>query len=242
MSEKTKIAWADSTWNPFWGCKKVSEGCKNCYAEKLANRAGFPNIWSGNKVRLFGQKHWAEPLKWERKAAETGTRLKVFPSMCDWCLDHPEAAKLSLRMLDLARRTPNLDWLLLTKRPERIEQTLPKDWSVERYPNVWLGVSVEDSNNAWRIGILREIDAAIRFISAEPLLGPIHECDLSGIDWVICGGESGPGYRYMFIGWAENLANACRLQNIPFFFKQQEGPRPGMNPLIFGKKIQEMPK
>lgn len=173
MSEKTGISWTDHTFNPWWGCTKVSPGCKNCYAETFSARYGH-DIWGpGKERRTFGAKHWAEPMKWDDAAARDGVRRRVFcASMAD--VFDPEAPAEERALLwPLIRLTPNLDWLLLTKRPELAAGMLPKDWG-DGYPNVWLGTSVENQEYAdERIPVLLNIPARIRFLSVEPLLGPV---------------------------------------------------------------------
>jgi protein gp37 len=189
MAENSKIEWTHHTFNAWWGCVKVSDGCKNCYAETFSKRTGN-NVW-GPKAerRFFGDKHWAEPLKWNEAAKAAGERHRVFcGSMCDICEklpeDHPSSTEMNLarhRLRVLINDTPHLDWLLLTKRPENI---LPMFFPFEaRNPahNVWWGTSVENQDAAdARIPYLLQVPATVRFLSCEPLLGPV---DLRG-EWV----------------------------------------------------------
>lgn len=178
MSDNTKIEWADATFNPWWGCLRVSDGCTNCYAETFAKRTGHA-IWGPSKTtgrRLFGDQHWAEPLKWNRAAEAAGERKRVFcASMADVFEDHPDVWESRQRLWDLIAETPALDWLLLTKRPENVMQMVPMDWTEHGFPtNVWLGTSTEDQRTAdERIPHLLATPAAVRFLSCEPLLGHI---------------------------------------------------------------------
>ena len=144
MGEQTAIAWCDDTFNPVWGCVKVSPACTNCYAEKWAKRTGFTNLWGpGSERRLFGDKHWNEPLTWNRWAAEANCRRRVFcGSMCDIFEPHPAVLGQLCRLWKLIDQAQNLDWLLLTKRPENIHNAPITDGA--RWPsNVWLGTTVE---------------------------------------------------------------------------------------------------
>lgn len=220
----------------------MSPGCENCYAETFAHRLGF-KVWGANgERREFGDSHWAEPLKWNAAAEKAGERHRVFcASMADVFEDHPVAERSRLRLWPLIDKTPWLDWLLLTKRPENMMRFAPLHWK-ERWPsNVWAGCTVEDQKRAdERIPELLEVPAAVRFLSCEPLLGPI-EIDsevLTGeyapeyaggelaevmgpsIDWVIVGGESGQGARLFDCAHARKIAWQCRDAGVPVFVKQ----------------------
>lgn len=244
MSEKTSIAWCHATFNPWWGCEKVSPACTNCYAEAFAKRTGH-DIWGhGSARRFFGDKHWAEPLKWNKAAMEAGERRRVFcASMADVFEDRRDLDTHRDRLWELIKVTPHLDWLLLTKRPKNVSLFLPLSCARRMWPdNVWLGTTVENQSQAeLRIPHLLETGARVLFLSCEPLLGPIKIQDW-GIHWVIAGGESGPGHRMMDLGWAHALRADCLTRNISFFFKQTSGPRPGMNPDALGKFYQEFPR
>jgi protein gp37 len=249
VADKTGIAWTDHTFNPWWGCFKVSPGCKNCYAETLSNRYGH-DVWgpaATTQRRTFGAKHWNDPLVWNARAAAAGERRRVFSgSMCDVFEDHPTANLVRPALWELIRQTPYLDWQLLTKRPENIIRMLPADWN-DGYPNVWLGTSVEDQERAnERIPVLCQTPALLRFLSCEPLLGPIdfYECGsrgaedgdpfsfsalrgtdggeptIPGIDWVIVGGESGAQRRPMELHWLCEIVNDCQVARVPVFVKQ----------------------
>lgn len=253
MSYKTNISWADSTFNPWWGCKKVSQGCKNCYAESWSNRFGN-NIWGPDAGRrFFDDKHWNKPLAWNRKAEIARKKLRVFcGSMCDVFEDRPDLVEHRERLYDVIKNTPWLEWMLLTKRPENFNQMWPHDSKLFEYwspPNVWLGTSIENQDMAnERIPHLLRAEApGILFLSCEPLLhtvslqydtaaGPLERCfqddvypkteyaqDVRLINWVIVGGESGPKARHMSLDWARILRDECKILGIPFFMKQLGG-------------------
>lgn len=224
MAQNSTIEWTDATFNPWWGCTKVSDGCKFCYAYSIANRYGH-DVWGpGATRRTFGENHWREPLRWNKKAGESGERLRVFcASMAD--VFDPEApAEERERLWKLIRETPHLDWQILTKRPHLITQDLPLDWG-NGYSNVWLGTSVEDERVINRIESLTAVPAIVHFLSLEPLIGPLSNLPLDGIEWTIVGGESGPGARPMKAEWVEEIRLQCEAENVPFFFKQWGGVR-----------------
>lgn len=241
MAEKTGISWTDHTFNVAWGCEKISPGCKNCYADTLSHRFG-EDVWGANKPRkTFGAKHWKEPLKWNKKAAEAGILAKVFSSsMCDNFEDHPTITAEREKLWDLIRKTPNLIWQLLTKRADRIKDNLPPDWG-DGWPNVWLGVSIENNDYVWRAEYLRDIPVVCRFISYEPALGPLHELDLTDIQWLIYGGESGDGYRPDDPSWAREVKEMCEKSGTTFFYKQTSGSRSGSNPYLDGVEYKNFP-
>lgn len=222
MAEKSAIEWTDATFNPWWGCAKISPGCDHCYAETLALRL-MPTeaIWQPNGLRrFFGEKHWNEPLRWERKAIKTGRRLRVFcASMADVFDNNPGVESERQRLWELIRATPHLDWLILTKRIGNAKTMLPADWGVG-YKNVWLGASVVNHEEAMRdIHKLVSTPAFIHFLSCEPLLGAI-DASFYGIDWVIIGGESGTQARSMEWQWVRGIARRCEVRGIPVFMKQ----------------------
>lgn len=235
MSESTGIEWCDHTFNVAWGCMKVSPGCAHCYADTLSRRYGH-DVWGPAATtarRTFGDKHWAEPLAWNRKAERAGRRGRVFcSSMCDVFEDHPTIVAQLPRLWALARATPQLDWLLLTKRPERIVDHLPADWGFG-YPNVWLGTSVESAEYEGRVADLLRAPAVVHFVSAEPLLGPLTDrlfvegYDVHGrqrrVRWVIAGGESGPKARPCDMASLRSLRHACAMHGVSFFLKQLGG-------------------
>lgn len=228
MAKNSRIEWTTHTFNPWWGCVKLSPACKHCYAESWAKRVG-QNVWGINADRrFFGDKHWAEPLKWNAVAKESGERTRVFcASMADVFEDRDDLDPWRARLWSLIDATPELDWLLLTKRPDLAGTKTP--WGNLWPRNVWLGTTTE--NQEWaekRLPELAAVPAAVRFISAEPLLGPLdiskykHE-----IDWVITGGESGAKARPSSPSWFRSLLNQCMAAEIPFHFKQWGDWAPG---------------
>jgi len=242
MAETTEIAWTDSTFNPWWGCSKISAGCDHCYAETLDRRTGG-NHWGANKTpRILSDAYWRKPIRWQKAAEESGTRRRVFcGSMCDWT-DKNAPTGQRARLWDLIRSTPTLDWQLLTKRAPRISKCLTPDWG-DGYRNVWLGVTVENRRQGLpRIDELRGIPAAIRFLSIEPLLEDLGALDLDGIDWVIVGGESGPQARLMQPAWIESIKRQCDAQNVPLFFKQWGGRRDKGGCLLGGREVKQWPR
>jgi protein gp37 len=215
MAIGSNIEWTESTWNPVTGCTKVSPGCKHCYAERLANRLklmGQANYANGFDLTL--QRHAVGlPLKWKKPQ-------RIFVnSMSDLFHDDvPE--EFVMQVFDVMRRAHWHQFQILTKRSERLRTLSARlSWA----GNIWMGVSVESQNYTFRIDDLRQTGAAIKFLSLEPLLGPLHALDLRGIDWAIVGGESGPGARSMSADWARDILNQCRKANVPFFFKQWGG-------------------
>jgi protein gp37 len=188
MGAETTIAWTDHTFNPWWGCTKVSPGCDHCYAETFDRRVGGKHWGKDAPRRVFGEKHWNEPKNWNELAAKEGVRKRVFcASMADvFDADAPEG-QLE-RLWALIRETPHLDWLLLTKRPSRIRRALPADWGTG-YANVWLGTTVEDQQRAdERIPVLLDVPARVRFLSIEPQIGPVdldlNRCDTHDRDFI----------------------------------------------------------
>ncbi len=294
MGKDTAISWTHHTFNPWWGCEKVSPACAHCYAETFAKRIGHftdspsgkPPLWGAkSERRFFGDKHWNDPLKWDRELScqcpgcdtvfspprggfpnaptcfecdmvATYLRPRVFcASMADVFEDREDLIPHRARLFDLIRRTPNLDWLLLTKRPENWKRQIISahkslagtsediplssmlvDWVAGTPPaNIWLGTTVENQEMAdKRIPELLKIPARVRFLSCEPLLGPVDLAlpayappmpSLAGTihrrpDWVICGGESGASARPMHPSWARSLRDQCAAANVPFHFKQ----------------------
>lgn len=222
MGANSKIEWCDHTFNPWVGCTKVSPGCKHCYAETMMAKRWGKVEWGpqGQRVRT-SEANWRKPLAWDKAAAEAGRRARVFcGSLCDVfeMKDDQKADLYHWRMdlLDLVWKTPNLDWLLLTKRP----QFAPGWAAFER--NVWLGTSVENQAAAdERVPALLRPRPAVAFLSVEPLLGPVDLSPwLERIDWVIVGGESGHGARPMHPDWVRALRDQCVAAGVPFFFKQ----------------------
>jgi protein gp37 len=224
MGKDSEIAWCDNTFNPWWGCTKVSPGCVNCYAEALAKRYGH-SVWGPGAIRrTFGDKHWNEPLAWNAEAVLFGERKRVFCASMSDVFDAQAPEGVRERLFELIAVTPSLDWQVLTKRPERMA-----DYMAGRdvLPNLWLGTSIESDKYAYRADILRAIPAAVHFISAEPLIGAIPSLDLAGIEWLIIGGESGPHCRPMSVEWVVELADKADAAGTVLFVKQFGGQRTG---------------
>lgn len=270
MGQESKIEWTDHTFNPWWGCTKVSPGCKFCYAETLATRWD-KDVWGPKKPRrMMSEAYWKRPERWNREAEAAGVRKRVFcASMAD-VFEGPSTMpeeswapvnEARHRLLNLIHDTPNLDWQLLTKRPQNVAE-MYRDWlentcGSSRYQdnrfdydsgyltNIWLGTSVENQKEAdERIPELLKIPAKVRFLSCEPLLGPVDltrialrvqdgsveinaltgeeggDRYLPLVHWVICGGESGHGARPMHPDWAQSLRDQCTAAGVAFFFKQ----------------------
>lgn len=242
MAENSRIGWTTHTFNPWRGCTKVSDGCKNCYAEAMSKRnPKVLGIWGDQGTRVIASEaKWREPVKWNREAF-AAERPRVFcASLADVFENRPELVEPRQRLFRLISETPNLDWLLLTKRPELITASLPQDWG-QGWPNVWLGTSVEDMRVAQRADFLRVIPAAVRFISYEPAIGPLDDFDMSGIDWLIYGGESGNRYREENKDWARSLRRKCYELGIAFFHKQSNNRHPGRGVELDGEVVQEFP-
>lgn len=266
MAENSKIEWTTHTWNPWEGCQKVSPGCQHCYAERRDQQYHGGAHWGPNGTRkMMSESYWKQPLKWNRDAAATGERPRVFcASLADVFEDRAELEAPRRRLFKLVQATPHLDWLLLTKRPENIHRLTYKaidpfddpdcEYNIagepngldvadfgELYPNIWLGTTVENQEQAdKRIPELLKIPAKVRFLSCEPLLGAV---DLShflpklskdqcpprllpyynshcALHWVIAGGESGPNARPAHPDWFRSLRNQCTAAGVAFHMKQ----------------------
>jgi len=215
MSEKSSIEWTDSTWNPVTGCTKVSPGCNHCYAETFAERwRGIPGhpYEQGFDLRIWSNR-LDQPLSWKKP------RNVFVNSMSDLFHDKIPLSFIK-QVFDVMGKASWHTFQVLTKRAERLSnlaQQLP--WP----KNVWMGVSVESADYLWRINHLNKVPAKIRFLSVEPLIGRVGAIDLKQIDWVIVGGESGPGSRPMDPEWVEEIRDQCLRKNVPFFFKQWGG-------------------
>ena len=209
----------------------MSPGCQNCYAEAFAKRTGNA-VWGKTADRRrFGDKHWHEPLRWDRAARDAGKPSLVFcASMADVFEDRDDHWPDRLRLWHTIKRTPHLEWQLLTKRPENVRGMVPAYWLTGDWPpNVWLGVTVEDQLRAEeRIPWLQCIPAPVRFLSCEPLLGYVElgEELTEGVGWIIVGGESGPNHRPLDPDDARALRDEAERFGIPFLFKQHGGHRP----------------
>jgi len=229
MATKSSIEWTESTWNPLTGCSKVSPGCKNCYAERMANRLkamGQPNYVNGFNLTIHP--HTIElPLKWKKP------QMIFVNSMSD--LFH-ESVPVDFihQIFDVMHKASWHTFQILTKRSLRL---LELDNKISWPMNVWMGVSVENSEYTYRINHLRSTHAQIKFMSLEPLLGPVENLNLTEIDWVIVGGESGPGARPIHEEWITNIRDQCLISQIPFFFKQWGGVRKKNNGRILQGQI-----
>lgn len=215
MGTKSTIEWTEATWNPVTGCTKISPGCEHCYAERLATRLqamGQPNYANGFKLTV--QEHMLElPLRWRTP------QIIFVNSMSD--LFHKDVpTEYIYRVFDVMKRAHWHRFQVLTKRSMRLMRlSSTLDWQ----SNIWMGVSVESKDYTFRINHLRETGAHIKFLSLEPLLGPLSNLNLQEIDWVIVGGESGPHARVMKQDWVIDIRNLCQSVNVPFFFKQWGG-------------------
>lgn len=250
MSENSKIEWTDHTFNPWWGCSRVSPACRFCYADRDAHRFGM-KLWRRHgERRMLSEQNWRKPLKWNRDAEAADKPALVFcASMADVFEDHPQVVDARARLWRLIEETPWLRWQLLTKRPQNVADMVP--WGDSWPDNVWLGTSVENQRYAKeRIPELLKYPAKVLFLSCEPLLGPVDLTRVAhpsqqqpdmvwdvlgrrygvpgrwqapmerGVDWVIAGGESGPKARPMHPRWPSSLLEQCQAAAVPFFFKQ----------------------
>lgn len=235
MATGTKIEWTQATWNPVTGCTQVSLGCQHCYAKRMANRLqamgqkryrnGFEPTLHYDLVDL--PRHWAQ------------SRIVFVNSMSD--LFHEQVPlEFIQQVFDTISQCPRHTFQILTKRSTRLVELAPQfTW----YPNIWMGVSVEDCKALCRVVDLVAVPAAVRFISCEPLLGPVNNIPLNSIDWVIVGGESGPKARPMQPEWVESIWQQCQEASIPFFFKQWGGvQKKRAGRLLHGRTYDEMPK
>ena len=270
----SKIEWTDHTLNFWWGCMKVSPGCTNCYALALSKRFGH-DIWgpaaTTDRHRTKGP--WKDILSWERQAEKAGIRRRVFcQSMSDFFEEHPQLDEWRAEACETLESLRWLDVQLLTKRPENVRQMVPAGWLEEWPAHIWIGTSVE--NQEWadkRIPELLRIPAAVRFLSCEPLLGPVdlkkwiprfiewanaggpNECShgyaagipcpscTPRIHWVIVGGESGPGARPMEDIWAQSIITQCQKAGVPAFMKQMGGTRKPFRSIPDDMMVREFP-
>jgi protein gp37 len=234
MVKRSSIEWTDMTWNPVTGCTKISSGCKNCYAERMAHRLqamGQPNYRNGFKVTL-------QPHVLERPLGLKTPQVIFVNSMSD--LFHESIPDEFIHgVFDVMRRAHWHHFQVLTKRSERLADLAPR---IEWPDNVWMGVSVESQENTRRIDHLRSTPALVKFLSIEPLIGPIRSLNFSRIDWVIVGGESGPRCRPIKEEWVVAIKEACITAGVPFFFKQWGGVHKKRNGReLEGRTWDEMP-
>lgn len=252
MAETTKIEWArnndgtpGATFNPWVGCTKVGPGCDHCYAESWAKRSGQA-VWGPHaRRRRTSEQNWKKPLKWNREAIARGIRIRVFCASLADVFDNAADPAWRGDLWAMIRATPNLDWIIVTKRAGNIAKMLPDDWG-DGYPNVWLLITICTQEEADRdIGKFVRIPAVVHGLSVEPMLGPVdfagmwiehpnpgmHINMLERLDWVIAGGESGPGARPMHPAWPRTLRDQCQATGVAFFFKQWgEWVAPGYQP------------
>lgn len=252
MAEKSRIEWCDSTFNPWLGCAKISPACDHCYAQTWARRTGHAELWEGQRRRT-SVAYWKQPLAWDVQARLEGRRVRVFCASLADVFDNEVSHQWRTDLWELIARTPHLDWLLLTKRIGNAKEMLPtspahyRPWN-DAWPwkNVWLGATIANQEEADRdIPKLLATPARVRFLSIEPMLGPVsltrlHSLGLtwldalsgrahegpstfvwdSKVDWVIAGGESGPKARPSHPDWFRSLRDQCVLAGVPFLFKQ----------------------
>ncbi|RXV64157.1 phage Gp37/Gp68 family protein [Burkholderia stabilis] len=234
MSENTKIEWCDHTWSPWEGCQKVGPGCDHCYAEARNARfgGGTPTNWGpGAPRRRTAPNSWKLPLRWDRKAGEMGKRLRIFPSLCD-PFDNAVDPAWRVDFFRLIAKTPNLDWLLLTKRIGNAREMLNEivhelscglnTWDELPWPGIWLGATIVNRAEMLRDAErLLAVPCRIHFWSVEPMLGDLGKVPPEMMpDWIICGGESGPGARPTHPEWPRALRDQCADAGVPFHFKQ----------------------
>ena len=273
MADKSKVSWCDHSFSPWFGCTRISPGCKRCYAAHWASRTNICGWGPGADRRRASDDYWRQPLKWNARAAAGESRGLVFGGhLCDIFDPVPQVAEWRRDFFYLINHTPALTWLILTKRPGAARGFLRSLWGVAPWDNVWLGVTAETQATAdRRIPMLLDTPVIRRFISVEPMLSVvslqrwlrvIHEPDrgwyldplleeryFSGadieagpeIDWVICGGETGPQYRKMDPAWAGVLRDQCVAAGVPFYFKQSSALLPGKNPVLDGRYHQAIP-
>lgn len=235
MATNSAIEWTEATWNPVTGCDKVSPGCAHCYAERMAKRLkamGARNYRNGFALTLHPQMLEA-PVSWRRPR-------RIFVNSMSDLFHEGVPDQFIFDVFDVMRRAPWHQFQVLTKRSERL---LELDQHLKWGSHIWMGVSVENSRFLHRVGHLRRTGAAIKFLSLEPLLGPLDRLDLSGIEWVIVGGESGPGARPMDESWVKSIRDQCRRQGVAFFFKQWGGVFKGRTGReLEGRTWNEMPE
>jgi protein gp37 len=234
MANNSHIEWTEATWNPITGCTKISPGCKNCYANRMAMRLkaiGQPNYRNGFELTLHEQM-LSMPSKWSK------SRTIFVNSMSD--LFHQDVPRTFIHRVFSAMHQANWhQYQILTKRSDRL---LSLNADIAWAPHIWMGVSVENEDYTLRIDHLRRTGAHLKFLSLEPLLGPLPELDFSGIDWVIVGGESGPRARPIEATWVRDIRDQCLNQDVPFFFKQWGGVFKKRNGrLLDGRTWDQMP-
>ena len=262
MGEQTAISWTDHTFNPWLGCSKVSPACQHCYAEAWAKRSGLVKWGDSAERRRTSASYWRQPLKWNKEALIAGVRRRVFcASLADVFEDRDELIPWRKDLFQLIAATRNLDWLLLTKRPENILRMMSESAGGLSYclrSHLWLGTTVESQEQVRRVDYLVNCRqwSSVLFLSCEPLLGPLslfnwlHAVDETrsfdynmGINWVICGGESGPKHRPLNLDYARTLRDECADVGVPYFFKQHGGVHPESGGCeLDGREWKEFPR
>ncbi len=268
MGKDTAIGWCDATFNPWWGCTRVSPGCERCYAESFANRIG-QDIWGPTTPRrFFGENHWNEPLRWDAKARADGVRRRVFcASMADICEDRDDLRYWRDRLIQVVQHTRHLDWLFLTKRPENYVPLFGAGF-FQANPHVWPGFTAENQEQLEKrvAHVLALPGRGTKWISAEPLLSSIdfepsgalwplcrstkedHDggmwCDEPSIEWVVVGLESGDGYRDVGIEPLVSIVEQCRAAQVACYVKQDAGRFPGQRGRIPDEywQVKEFPR
>ncbi len=235
MPQSSAIEWTEATWNPVTGCSQVSPGCAHCYAKAFAERwRGIPGhpYEQGFDLRLWPER-LEVPLRWRKP------RTIFVNSMSDLFHEDIPSGYIA-RVFETMRKAHWHTFQVLTKREDRLAALAPElDWA----PNIWMGVTIENRRFVHRADVLREVSSAVRFISAEPLLGPLEGLRLEGIDWLIAGGESGPGHRRVDPGWIRDLRDRCVEDDVAFFFKQWGGHRPkSRGRELDGREWDELPR
>lgn len=235
MAGQSTIEWTNATWNPVSGCTKISAGCDHCYAERFAER------WRGVRGNYFENGFDLElrPNMLGRPSSWRKPQFIFVNSMSD--LFHPDVPDEYIDLVfDEMEAVDRHVYQVLTKRPERLRRYARKRYGKRIISHhIWIGTTIESGEYAWRANMLREVNAPVRFLSMEPLIGPVDRVDLSGIGWVILGGESGPGRRPMDISWAREVRDRCLAADIPFFFKQWH--KAGTGRELDGRTWDEMP-
>jgi len=259
--ENSKIGWCHHTFNPWVGCSKVSPACDNCYAERdMDHRFGRVTWGPGQERDRTKEGNWSKPRRWNREAAAEGTKYKVFCASLADVFDGEKVSDLDAWRADLWKlieETESLYWLLLTKRPQNIMRMVPESWRGGFPEHVWIGASAESQE--WldrRASILCQVPATVRFLSCEPLLGPLNmehylfandafdgsPVPNPRINWVIAGGESGKDWRPMDMDWVRGIRDQCVAADVPFFFKQTAGMHPIKEPELDGRQWMECPE
>lgn len=220
---KSAISWTEFTWNLWTGCSKVSAGCTKCYAERLSLQNGWSKKpWTAANAHeniIYHPDREDKPRQWKQPSM-------VFVNSMSDAFHERVPERWIERLFEIIKRYPQHTFQILTKRPERAAEW--RDWPA----NVWMGTSIEDAKNTWRLDALRSCGAAVKFISFEPLLGSVGQVNLAGFQWAIVGGESGPDFRPMDHAWARSIRNQCADQGVAFFFKQSSGKNPGAQPYL----------